>query len=597
MTRSAQVLLLLCFSAIAVTAQHKVSISVKEGRTGIRISIDDEAKLPRLVAEKLLKASNYRLKEERKLPPDFLDRLATVNQISDRDRRLEKAAEIAKELGPPLPNLINTAVNPTNAERIDLELISPLEKGKNYQLRIDGLDSSDNAMATVLPVNIPAKPSGTVINGLDVFSRNEIRVSSTTNAVQAKDPRDPKVDVKIKTYTLKRNTMGVDDKLTPYAAKVDTVKSTAPNEVTIKLGHRLKDNQSYKVIINDLTDGQETIKDVTGTVKFPGLPGPPDDPKWDLNLSSVAAVNQKPEFNLTAKINPRSPESLDHKGWLWQPNVAVDVGLGATKSNNSITFAAPFVRSIIQPPYQAHGDEPPALLDVKKADIARKRSPTPDQGKIPSYKRWSVIPWLHLSDAVLSIGPKVETDRKFKRINTLGSVRFDFHFPRLMGSIKQRRKLLKKDLKEEADFVELNHGFSLVPYASVDFGRHVNNETIKQKVDGAELSLLVPRHTIFRTYGGMAGSFEWRTFDSIPTTLTLDESIVYMVTREKIGYATDKGVFLRQVRGLHPHFKTTLSFAFDPAKHYSFEIVFENGRLAPNFEYLNKLSTGIRVLY
>jgi hypothetical protein len=79
--------------------------------------------------------------------------------------------------------------------------------------------------------------------------------------------------------------------------------------------------------------------------------------------------------------------------------------------------------------------------------------------------------------------------------------------------------------------------------------------------------------------------------------LTLDESVVYLATREQIGYTTDDGVFLRSIRGVHPHFKTSVDLAFDPAKHYSLTFAYENGRLAPNFEYLNKFTSGIKVKY
>ena len=60
-----------------------------------------------------------------------------------------------------------------------------------------------------------------------------------------------------------------------------------------------------------------------------------------------------------------------------------------------------------------------------------------------------------------------------------------------------------------------------------------------------------------------------------------------MFTLEIIGYTTTKGVGLQRLTGVHPHNKPDLSFFIDAAHHYSLDIAYENGRLAPNFEYLN----------
>ena len=118
----------------------------------------------------------------------------------------------------------------------------------------------------------------------------------------------------------------------------------------------------------------------------------------------------------------------------------------------------------------------------------------------------------------------------------------------------------------------------------------------KELADGQTVSLVVPRHKILRGYVGFTGTAEWRV-GSVPMTLTFDESLVYIGARETIGFPTDTGVGSRQLRGFHPHLKTEWSIAFDPAKRYNFTVTYENGRLAPNFEYLNKVSSGIKVQY
>jgi hypothetical protein len=189
---------------------------------------------------------------------------------------------------------------------------------------------------------------------------------------------------------------------------------------------------------------------------------------------------------------------------------------------------------------------------------------------------------------------KLETDRKFQRINTLGNARFEFNFYKWLQTIKDKRTRLEADLQDKAGLVELTSGFKVVPYLSFDFGGHVKNETVKNTKKSK--SLVVPKHDIFRSYVGVQTLFQWKMF-SFPMTLTIDEYLLYLAARETIGYVTDEGVALRTIRGFHHRGQASWDTYLDPGKHYSFNVTYENGRLAPNFEYLNKLSVGFRVLY
>jgi hypothetical protein len=73
--------------------------------------------------------------------------------------------------------------------------------------------------------------------------------------------------------------------------------------------------------------------------------------------------------------------------------------------------------------------------------------------------------------------------------------------------------------------------------------------------------------------------------------------LVHLGSQEIIGYTTDDGAFLRMVRGFHPHSKAELVLALDRSRHFNFALTFDNGRESPNSEYLNKLMTGIKILY
>jgi hypothetical protein len=215
---------------------------------------------------------------------------------------------------------------------------------------------------------------------------------------------------------------------------------------------------------------------------------------------------------------------------------------------------------------------------------------------IRKYADWKNTPWYYLADIKFYLGPKAEFDRNFKRKNLVANTRLDFNFHRWLATIANQRAMItdpENGIGEEKgkSLEGINFGFQLVPYVSVDAGGHVNNETVH---NDAGASVYVPRHAIFRTYFGFTGVFEWRLFDR-PVSLNLDESAGYLAMEEQIGYVDDSGVFLRRVRGIQPHFKTSFDISFDPAKHYSLSLEYENGRQAPNFVYLNKFTTEIKI--
>ena len=72
---------------------------------------------------------------------------------------------------------------------------------------------------------------------------------------------------------------------------------------------------------------------------------------------------------------------------------------------------------------------------------------------------------------------------------------------------------------------------------------------------------------------------------------------MHLARHEDIAFKTDEGVGFRSLRGFHHHGEAVWSVAFDPAQHYNFTVTYENGRTAPNFEYLNKVSTGFKIIF
>jgi hypothetical protein len=204
------------------------------------------------------------------------------------------------------------------------------------------------------------------------------------------------------------------------------------------------------------------------------------------------------------------------------------------------------------------------------------------------------MPWYRLNSVEFRAGPKFEVDRRFARVNVLGSARLDFFFGRWVASIADRRARLKEDLKERSDQVFMRYGFRLVPFVNFDFGGKVTGEVVENTT--TKVRVVIPRNSIGRAQFGFVNLYEWYLF-SLPMSLTIDENISYLWKPEIIGSVTTEGVNLRRIRGFQHRGKASFDIFLDPAKRYSFNISYENGRSAPNFEYLNKVTTGFRLQY
>jgi hypothetical protein len=370
--------------------------------------------------------------------------------------------------------------------------------------------------------------------------------------------------------------------------KLKARSATEVYEVPYKTEKEFESGQEYNLTIPTgiSSSGKVELK-TNGTLKIPGAVTAPAESKISGKLSFDTGTRQKAVFDLAGTFTPLHNPNTG--SWFWEPSVAVDVGLRSTNSANSIIVSVPATHFF---------------------EVGMKEIVDSSRTNISTYAGWHKTPWHRLTDVKMSLGPRAEFDRNFKRINLLGQVRYDFNFDRLYSTIAHQRDLILQEppngigSENGKSLRGIDFGFRLLPFLALDFGGHVNNETVTKTIEidnngvvtKQDSTVFVPRHSIFRINSGFVGTFEWQSF-FLPVTLTLDESLIYNATTETIGYTTDDGAFLRVIRGVHPHFKTSLDFQLDSLKRYSLSLQFENGRSAPNFQYLNKFTGGIKVTY
>lgn len=481
-----------------------------------------------------------------------------------------------------------------NCQLLRLNLDSGLSAGQSFILAIS--DFTDDGRPVTLRFTVsppPATPEkAELTTGPNVFS--------LPSQLQLKSKQDitvtPQVTVKRVFYKIRPDGSGFD--MDPDKIDADVMRLTDRHYVLDLHGSLIEGKKHFLVIDQGITDAAGQPVTAEGTVEIPGIPTEAEKQRYNISIASNTAVHQKPIFELSATLKPYDPDLHPKPAfgteWLWEPTATVDVGLRSTKSANSVIIAPlNFSRAFT---LAAASTAPPPTAPTLGGTSGATGAPRPSVTR-QIYANWLATPWYRPSDLKLTIGPKAEFDRTFKRKNLLGSARFDLNFHRWLATVEKKRDMITKSFGEEVGKnARLRFGWSLVPFAAFDFGGHVNNETVSKKVNGVEQSVVVPKHKILRSYLGFKGTFQVPEF-AMPLTLTIEESLVHLGTRETIGYTTDDGAFLRQLRGFHHRGKASLLFALDPSKHYNFEFSYENGRQAPNFEYLNKTTAGIKIIY
>jgi len=367
-----------------------------------------------------------------------------------------------------------------------------------------------------------------------------------------------------------------DDLVDVHEKLKGSISDITDNVYSVSLCNTLDENTVNEVSIPGLVDRNNRQVKSKGTIEIAGAPVDEKDAYINLSLASTAAVHQAPVFTLAGTFAPlhRLTSPVGIWGFIWDPAIKVDVGLRSTKAANSVYFTNTFRHSF---PFAVSG--------------------TPSPGnKIPTFFKSRHSGLLDLSDIVLGLGlPKFEVDRDFHRLNAVAQLRTDFGFYRWKQSIADQRRYLAIDLndKKAANQVAgVAFGLSAIPYAMLEIGGHIVNETVTNTKVSGHPFVVVPGHPILRGYAGINLELDIYRF-----AFTLDEALLGLAHKEIIGYTTSSGVATREVEGIQHHAKASFDLAIDPGRHYHFTVGYENGRSAPNFEYLNKVDTGLKVLF
>lgn len=612
--RLSAALFLMCACFVTVPAQ---TVTMVDGHQ-LQIEVNPKQPTPPTVQAMLSSIGNYRVYEAAELEkiPDEVIRISAIPDAAMRERELAALADKLR-----LANLLDTGVPPeceVQCTTIKLRLKQQFKQGTQYIITVGGVKLSED------PPSLDAKGSritqtftntAAILPSIDAAKlRDEVRVVASVPLRY-----NSALVVESKHLELSDDKRALDVKYEQHSPIDSVVRHDPKNELTIKLDKRLDENTGHTLEIRKrvddqkrplrggLFDGAGNEMTASGSISVAGLPSAPDNPKADIKVSGDVGAHQKPVFDLKANFAPVPVPRSSTSPWTWSPTASLEIGLGNLKSTNSIILD-PFRFARYYNLCRAESlDEETGRREVENRCTpvpAPQKAPDDTRIQIPNYYQWAHSPWSRLSFIKLGLSPlQIEADRAFSRINTVAGARFDFEFSRLLWSIQEQRALLEAEegvTKEVLSQIKLERGFKFVPYVSVDFGGHVTTEKIEKDVTinnvKQKQTVFVPKHAIARGKVGTTGLFQWRMF-SLPMSLTFDEHLLYLALEETIGFTNDNGAFLKPLRGFHHRGTASWDIFLDPAKHYSFNVSYENGRKAPNFEYLNKFTTGIKVVY
>jgi hypothetical protein len=433
-------------------------------------------------------------------------------------------------------------------------VVLPLRKplvsvgGQYYLIVVNGIGPKNRLIAKL-------DPKAAVISTGQLTIADQIKI---TSPIPLNNSVGDKLEVDRKKATVKNGQLSKDsEKIAAKVVQVDSDGLVVDLDKSLPIG-----TNSLSVV--GLKDKEQHGVSAQGKVQIDPAPTNESNAYVIAKIGSNAAVHQSPVFTFTGNIGPWHPEV---RAIFWgpirfDPSTNVDVGLNTTKSANSIIVPSPFSWTFV-------------------GGLSNST-----EGSDPSKWR-KVNPW----SMQIAFGPRLETDRDFNHLNTLGEFRSELYLPWLSKDMVGRKAKIAALHPEYRDFLELpTRGYSFAPYFQFDGGGHVNKETITNSK--TKQSVVVPPYSIERTYFGFKGNMQYWLL-----SLDLDAYYVYMFNTETIGYTTSTNALLRNVAGWQPHSTASMSLYLNQAKHAAFNIKWEVGRTAPNFEYLNKVDVGFKLVY
>jgi hypothetical protein len=327
-------------------------------------------------------------------------------------------------------------------------------------------------------------------------------------------------------------------------------------------------SNSLQLTVNGITDLYGAAIPISGPLA--SAPSAPADATKDfisIQLSAIAAVHSAPTFGAIGAFAPLhiAKNVVVLPGLIHlDPAITFDTGSANAKTTNTVTLPSQFVR--------------PFLLGLPK--------PPQNLAGLDSRKPSKI--------SVLNAigGVRAEFDTQHGGTNLMGEGRAELYLSKLYVTANARTAAVSAANPSIRSTLNLPaNGWSITPYVQYDGGGHVTSQSISNATAGLP-NVDIPTYSISRIYFGSQTTVQYGI-----NSVTFDGSWFDLFFVETAPFTTNNVVSSRTVSGLQPHAKGTYNISLDQEKHFSGSISWENGRSAPSFEYLNKVTVGIQVVY
>lgn len=430
-----------------------------------------------------------------------------------------------------------------------LPLKQPLHSDRTY------LVEAKDATGNLLDASITAMP--TLASSDAKHLRNALFVNANVPLKESYPPNSVTV-----TYNPGQG------KPTLYPARVLGARQSLGLEIWLDEPLPAGASNSLQLTVDGITDFYGVAVPISGPIA--SAPSAPTDATKDfisIQLSAIAAVHSAPTFSATGVL---APLHIAKNAVVWpgqihvDPSVIFDTGSASAQTANAVTLPSQFIR--------------PFLLGLPK--------PPTNLIELNSRKPSNIT--------VLNAmgGLRAEFDTQYGGTNLMGEGRAEFYFSKLYFTADAHTASVAAANPSIRSTLNLpTNGWSITPYLQYDGGGHVTAQSIANTSAGLP-NVNIPAYSISRIYFGSQATIQLGI-----SSVTFDGSWVELFDPETGPFTASNVVSPRTVSGLQPHAKGTYNISLDQENHFSGSIAWENGRSAPSFEYLNKVTVGLQVIY
>ena len=371
-----------------------------------------------------------------------------------------------------------------------------------------------------------------------------------------------------------------DGKSVPVGARFLVSNPSDPNDVgqvtiTVTDGrlpvgkHKLTVSGLADVFGSPLNTAAKARTEILGR-KLSGLTK--DEVGTYLKFGHQADYKAKPTFTLDSKLTIELPNQVG--GWRVTPTATADIGLGPSKSANTINLGVAFTR-----------------FDLIYGDFGNPREVTPDLESRKAQTR-------PLQGIRATVKPALEADRDFIAQNVLADLDAEFFWRGFYNPIQKQNRVRLKKARESAGNPDLqmdeiggaSFGWAVTTDVGLELGRALEAQkesfATGEGEDKIETTVTADAHNIARLRPKAGLLLEFRR-----ASVNIQATGRWLMAREQALIETNKTFARQEFDGWQGYGEVTLSIPLGTRT--AIDSAWKNGRVPPQYQRVNAVQTGL----